>query len=641
MINSYAPLAPPSPPVARPISTLKTHLFSGKTLAALGVVFGDIGTSPLYAFRQCFTPPYGVAHSEANIFGLLSLIFWALIMVISVKYVAVMLRADNRGEGGVLALSTLLSSVTRNWKMWTPIGVMGVLGAALFFGDGLLTPAISVLSAVEGLAVATPNLQPFVIPVTVVVLLCLFIAQKQGTNVVGRIFGPVMIAWFVALALLGLAQIVQAPRVLQALNPVFAVEFFVRNEWQGFVALSAVFLAVTGGEALYADMGHFGRLPIRDAWLQLVLPALTLNYFGQGALLLQLPDAASNPFYLMAPVWALPPLIVLATAATIIASQAVISGVFSVTAQAQNLGYLPRIRIRHSSATEMGQVYVPSMNWVLFAGTVLLVLTFKSSDALAGAYGIAVSSTMLMAGIMVNMLAYIRKQERRGLTFALLLTISLIDLAFFCSNLLKFFEGGWLPVTTAIVIYLLMTTWSEGRRALNWTISCEQTSARDFLTGLAATPPQRAVGTAIYLASEASVIPRSMSQSVRFYGVLHERNILLTFVSVATSRLEPNEMICVESLAPSVYRVIARHGFMQQPNAVAALRAAAEFGLEYKPDETVFITGRNAALVTHRRGMAMWRKRLFAFMSRNSEMAPAHYGVPLHRLIEIGSQTAL
>jgi KUP system potassium uptake protein len=641
MLNSYAPAAPSSPAAARLISPSKTHLFSGKTLAALGVVFGDIGTSPLYAFRQCFTPPYGVAHSEANIFGLLSLIFWALIMVISVKYVAVMLRADNRGEGGVLALSTLLSGVTRNWRMWTPIGVMGVLGAALFFGDGLLTPAISVLSAVEGLAVATPHLQRFVIPVTVGVLLCLFIAQKQGTHVVGRIFGPVMIPWFVALALLGLAQIVQAPRVLQALNPMFAFEFFVRNEWQGFVALSAVFLAVTGGEALYADMGHFGRLPIRNAWLQLVLPALTLNYFGQGALLLQLPDAASNPFYLMAPVWALPPLIVLATAATIIASQAVISGVFSVTSQAQNLGYLPRIRIRHSSATEMGQVYVPSMNWVLFAGTVLLVLTFKSSDALAGAYGIAVSSTMLMAGIMVNMLAYIRKQERRGLTFVLLLTISLIDLAFFCSNLLKFFEGGWFPVTTAIVIYLLMTTWSEGRRALNWTISCEQTSARDFLTGLADTPPQRAVGTAVYLASEASVIPRSMSQSVRFYGVLHERNILLTFVSVATSRLEPNEMISVESLAPGVYRVIARHGFMQQPNAVAALRAAAEFGLEYKPDETVFITGRNAALVTHRRGMAMWRKRLFAFMSRNSEMAPAHYGVPVHRLIEIGSQTAL
>jgi len=622
-------------------SVLQTRIFSPKTLAALGVVFGDIGTSPLYAFRQCFTAPSGVSNIESNVFGILSLIFWSLIMVISVKYVAVMLKADNRGEGGVLALSTLLAGVTRNWKMWTPIGVMGLLGAALFFGDGILTPAISVLSAVEGLTVATPQLQPFVIPVTLVVLLFLFSAQKKGTGTVGRVFGPVMILWFITIGLLGLLKILQVPRVMQAINPFYAIEFFANNGWQGFVALSAVFLAVTGGEALYADMGHFGRLPIRNAWMRLVLPALTLNYFGQGALLLTEPTAAANPFYLMAPAWALPPLIVLATAATIIASQAVISGVFSVTTQALNLGYLPRIRVRHSSETEIGQVYVPSMNWALFAGTVLLVLAFRSSDALAGAYGVAVSSTMLMAGIMVYMLAYMTKKDHRLLVLSLLLAISLIDIAFFLSNALKFFDGGWFPVTVAIVIYTLMITWHEGRRTLNWTIAREQVSARDFLKALATTPPQRVPGTAVYLVSEASIIPRSMTQSVRFYGAMHERNVLLTFVSADAPRLAPEERVTIETLPSGLFRVIARYGFMEQPNVVAALKGADELGLEYKPQETVYIVGHDAAIVTTHKGMPMWRKRLFAFMSRNSQMASMHYGVPMHRVIEIGSQTAL
>jgi KUP system potassium uptake protein len=638
MTHAYEPAAElPTTVHAQPTK----RALSRQTLAALGVVFGDIGTSPLYAFRQCFTAPSGVTNVESNIFGILSLIFWSLIMVISVKYVAVMLKADNRGEGGVLALSTLLAGATRNWKLWTPIAVMGLLGAALFFGDGILTPAISVLSAVEGLTVAAPQLHTVVIPVTLVVLLVLFSAQKKGTGAVGRVFGPVMIVWFLAIGLLGLLKILQVPRVMQAINPLYAIEFFANNGWQGFVTLSAVFLAVTGGEALYADMGHFGRLPIRNAWMQLVLPALTLNYFGQGALLLIDPAAVTNPFYLLAPAWALPPLIALATAATIIASQAVISGVFSVTTQALNLGYLPRIRVRHSSETEIGQVYVPSMNWVLFAGTVLLVLVFRSSDALAGAYGIAVSSTMLMAGLMVCMLAYMTRQVRRPVTLALLLTISLIDLAFFLSNALKFFDGGWFPVTVAIALYTLMATWHEGRRTLNWTIAREQVSPHDFLHALTTRPPQQVPGTAVYLVSEASVIPRSMTQSVRFYGAMHQRNILLTFVSADAPRLLPDERVSVETLAPGLYRVLARYGFMEQPNVIAALKGANELGLEYQPNDTVYIVGHDAAIVTAHKGMAMWRKRLFAFMSRNSQMASMHYGVPMHRVIEIGSQTAL
>jgi KUP system potassium uptake protein len=638
MTHSYEPAA------ALPATTqrrLDSQALSRQTLAALGVVFGDIGTSPLYALRQCFTAPSGVANVESNVFGILSLIFWSLIMVISVKYIAVMLKADNRGEGGVLALSTLLAGVTHNWKMWTPIAAMGLLGAALFFGDGILTPAISVLSAVEGLSIAAPQLNTFVIPATLIVLIFLFGAQRKGTGTVGRVFGPIMILWFLTIGLLGLLKILQIPRVMQAINPLYAIEFFKNNGWQGFVALSAVFLAVTGGEALYADMGHFGRMPIRNAWLRLVLPALTLNYFGQGALLLVDPTAVTNPFYLLAPPWVLPPLIALATAATIIASQAVISGVFSVTTQALNLGYLPRIRVRHSSETEIGQVYVPSMNWVLFAGTALLVVAFRSSDALAGAYGIAVSSTMLMAGLMVLMLVYMTRSNRRLPTLLLLMTITLIDIAFFLSNALKFSDGGWFPIMVAIVVYMLMVTWHEGRRTLNWTIAREQINAHDFLHGLSAQPPQRVPGTAVYLASEASVIPRSMTQSVRFFGALHERNVLLTFVSADAPRLAPEERVSIETISPGLFRVIARFGFMEQPNVIATLKRAGELGLAYEPNATVYIVGHDAAIVTSHKGMPMWRKRLFAFMSRNSQMASAHYGVPMHRVIEIGSQTAL
>jgi KUP system potassium uptake protein len=502
-----------SPDIA---SADRAHIDGGQTrraltIAALGVVFGDIGTSPLYALRQCFTAANAVALTRTNIFGVLSLIFWSLIVVISIKYVLLMLRADNRGEGGVLALSTLVGNATRNWKLWQPIAAAGLLGAALFFGDGILTPAISVLSAVEGVAVAEPDLQEFVVPVTLGILALLFAAQRKGTGTVGRVFGPIIIVWFLTLGILGLVHIAGAPEIIGALNPIYAVRFFAQNGWLGFVTLSAVFLAVTGGEALYADIGHFGRIPIRNAWFMLVLPALTLNYFGQGALLLSDPAAIQNPFYLLAPTWLLAPLIVLATAATIIASQAVISGVFSVASQALNLGYLPRLRILQSSATAIGQIYVPSANWILFAGTVVLVVAFGSSEELAAAYGIAVSATMLLAGGMLALLAYIQQRQHRFAMLTLLAVISVIDVAFFCSNSLRVFEGGWIPILIAALVYAIMATWREGRRLLNWTIARGQLPTAEFLALLESNPPNRAPGTAVYLTSEASAIPRPLT----------------------------------------------------------------------------------------------------------------------------------
>ena len=611
------------------------------TVAALGVVFGDIGTSPLYALRQCFTSPGGVTLTHANILGVLSLIFWSLLVVISIKYVVLTLRVDNRGEGGVLALSALLGNATRNWRFWQPVAVAGMLGAALFFGDGVLTPAISVLSAVEGVAVASPGLQQFVVPLTVAILIALFAVQRKGTGAVGRVFGPIIIAWFVALGVLGLVHIVQVPAVLAALDPLHALRFLTTNRWPAFVTLSAVFLAVTGGEALYADIGHFGRVPISRAWFRLVLPTLTLNYFGQGALLLRDAAAIQNPFYLLAPAWLLVPLIVLATAATIIASQAVISGVFSVASQALNLGYLPRLRILQSSATAIGQIYVPSVNWTLMLGTALLVIGFGSSEALAGAYGIAVSATMSLAGIMMVALTFLQQRRHRIALLTLLVAISIVDLAFFCSNALRVTEGGWIPIVTALGVYTLMATWREGRRLLNWTVAREQTSTADFIKGLERDPPNRVPGTAVYLTGEASIIPRPLIQQVRLQRSLHERSIVLTFVRAEVPRLTPEERVAVATLAPGIFRVVARYGFMEQPDAVAALRLADEQGLKFDPGSTMYVVGRNTPIVTGKRTMAMWRKRLFALMARNSQVAYRYFGVPTHRLLEVGGQTEL
>ena len=610
-------------------------------LVALGVVFGDIGTSPLYALRECFNPEHGIAVNEANILGLLSLILWSLVLVISIKYVGIVLRADNRGEGGVLALSTLVSTATTNWKLWTPVSAVGLFGAALFFGDGFITPAISVLSAMEGLEVASPQLERFVLPGAVLIITSLFLMQRHGTGAMGRLFGPITLVWFVTLAALGVLHISDSPRVLLAVNPLHAVQFFIDNGGMGFVTLASVFLAVTGGEALYADMGHFGRSPIRRGWFMVVWPALALNYFGQGALLIADPKAIANPFYLLAPSWLLPILIVLATCATVIASQAVISGVFSVTRQALNLGYLPRLRIKHSSEQEIGQVYVPSVNWLLFAGTMTLILTFRSSSALAGAYGIAISSTMLIDTILVIMLLRVRMEPHNRKIIALLTLILLVEMAFFFSNLLKFDDGGWLPVLAAIGIYVLMSTWQEGRRTLAWLIAREQMPVREFIGMIEKDPPLRVDGTAVYLAAEAGGMPRALLNNLKFNRVLHKRNVLLTFVRPEVPFVQPEERIEVQDLGDGLYRITARYGFMETPNVVTTLRGAEEKGVAYAPESTVYVVGRENPTFSTGSGMPLWRKRLFAFMGRNSQLAAIHYGVPSHRLLEVSSQVKL
>lgn len=610
-------------------------------VTALGVVFGDIGTSPLYAFRECFAPSHGIAVDPANVIGVLSLILWSLTLVISIKYVGIVMKSDNRGEGGVLALSALLLAATRNWRLWTPVSAVGLFGAALFFGDGFITPPVSILGAMEGIGVAAPDLSRFIVPVTLIVLAALFLAQKRGTGTMGRAFGPVMLAWFLALAVLGARWIVAYPDVLLAINPWHAARFFADNGLAGILVLSSVFLAVTGGEALYADMGHFGRAPIKRGWFLIVFPALVLNYFGQGAVLMHTAQAIENPFYHLAPSWALAPLIVLATAAAVIASQAVISGVFSVTRQALNLGYLPRLRIQHSSEYEIGQVYVPSVNWLLLIGTVVLVLAFRSSAALAGAYGIAISATMLIDGVLVILLLHFTRGANSRPKIAALGIVAILDLLFFATNLLKFDDGGWIPVATATLVYVAMTTWQEGRRTLNWQVAKEQMPVRDFLALIEKEPPHRVPGTAVYLASEAGGMPRALLNNLRFNRVLHERNVLLTFVRPERPFVPPEERIEVQDLAPGLCRIVARYGFMETPNVVNALHAAEQKGVAYEPDSTLYVVGRENPVFAVGSGMPPWRKRLFALMGRNSQLAGLHFGAPPHRTLEVSSQVKL
>jgi KUP system potassium uptake protein len=610
-------------------------------ISALGVVFGDIGTSPLYAFRECFAAQHGIVPTADNVTGLLSVLLWSMMLVISIKYVAIIMKSDNRGEGGVLALTALLLAATRNWRFWSPIGAVGLFGAALFFGDGFITPPVSVLGALEGLTVIDAHLSRFVVPTAVLVLTILFFMQKHGTGAMGKAFGPVMLLWFATLAVLGIGSIMHQPKVLLAINPVYAAQFFLNNHTSGFVILSSVFLCVTGGEALYADMGHFGRIPIRNAWFVIALPSLVLNYFGQGALLLNNPTAVVNPFYLLAADWAQPILMLLAVAAAVIASQAVISGVFSVTRAALNLGYLPRLRVLHSSEHEIGQVYVPSVNWLLFIGTIILIIGFRSSSALAGAYGIAVSTTMLIDAILVIMLLRFSRAPRHRIKIALLATIAVLDTLFVASNSLKFPDGGWLPISVAVAVFLLMTTWSEGRRTLGWAIAREQTPLHDFLATLKDNPPATVAGTAVYLVSDASGVPRALTQNIRFNHVVHERNLFLTFTHPEIPRVAPEDRIEIENIALGFQRIIARYGFMETPNAIAALRAANDLGVAYKPEETIFVVGHDNPSLTRSSGMPMWRKRLFAIMSRNSQLAAVHYGTPAHRVFEVGSQVKL
>jgi KUP system potassium uptake protein len=606
-------------------------------LAALGVVFGDIGTSPLYAVSACFTGPH-LEVTPAHVFGVLSLIFWSLVLVILLKYVGVVLSADNKGEGGVLALTALVINTERVSPRRRIYGTLGILGASLFFADGAITPAISVLSAVEGLRVAAPTVEIPILPITVVVLIGLFLIQRHGTGSVGRVFGPVMLGWFAILAVMGVSWIVREPQVLFALDPTRAIGVFLEHKVSALAVLAGVFLTVTGGEALYADMGHFGKKPIRLGWICIVMPALVLNYFGQGAMLIENPAAISNPFYLMAPAWSLWPLVILATAATVIASQAVISGVFSVTTQAVSLGLLPRVRVQHSSAEHAGQIYVPTMNWLLMAASLALVMGFGSSAALAGAYGLAVSGAMtIVTPLTLSLIKSRTGSESRALRMGLSL-LFIVDVAFLLSNLTKLEEGGWLPLVSGLIIYWLMQTWQSGRASVMGRLLREQKPVRDFLDDLKREPPVQVAGTAIFLDAKASGIPRALLNNIKFNRVIHERVVLLTVVTREQPRIAEAKRLTVTPVCEGIVRIVAQVGFMEKPNILEILRDAEAYGVPYDPERTTFFLSREELLAGQRSDLPPLRRKAFMQMARSAQVIADYYGLPPSRVVEIGTR---
>jgi KUP system potassium uptake protein len=610
-------------------------------IAAVGVVYGDIGTSPLYALRECFHGSHAVPVTPANVLGVLSLIVYSLLLVISIKYIAIVMRADNQGEGGILALTALIPPRPDNAFAGPALVLFGIFGAALLYGDGMITPAITVLSAVEGLNVLTPVLEHYVVPVAVVIILGVFAIQRHGTHRVGALFGPVMVLWFVVLAVLGLAWLPTNWTLLTAFDPRHAVRFFVENGWHGFAVLGAVFLVVTGGEALYADMGHFGKAPIRLAWFALVLPALLLNYFGQGALLLADPGAAAQPFFLLAPRWALIPLVVLATAAAIIASQALISGAFSLTRQAVQLGYCPRLPVDHTSAEAMGQVYVPQVNWALMACTIAIVIGFGSSTSLAAAYGIAVTLTMVITAVLLHVVM----TERWGWPLALALPVTgmflAIDLAFFGANALKIAHGGWLPLVIGVVLFTLMTTWKTGRRILGERLASRATPLDQFLPSVLASGPLRVPGTAVFMAGQARSAPVALVHNLRYNKVLHRHVVVLTVTTEPVPHVSGERCRTVTRLADGVYQLTVRYGFMEDPDVPEALRAARAEGLEMDVDDVAFFLGRETLIVTSQPGMARWREVLFVLMTRNAAGPTAYFRLPPHQVVELGVQVEL
>ncbi len=611
-------------------------------LGALGVVYGDIGTSPLYALRESFHAGHGIAPTPSNVLGILSLIFWSLVTVITVKYLVFIMRADNDGEGGILALTSLVTpmQVRRGGGHWLLIS-LGLFGTALLYGDGIITPAISVLSAVEGLEVATPFFRPYILPITCGILIALFLTQRFGTGGVGRVFGPVTVVWFSTLALLGLYHIAQQPGVLAAINPAYALGFFSDNGPRAFSVLGSVFLVVTGGEALYADMGHFGKRPIRLAWFAVVFPALILNYLGQGALILSRPEAAENPFYQMVPPALLYPVVVLATAATVIASQALITGAFSLTAQAVQLGYIPRLVIRHTSKREYGQVYIPSVNWLLMLACLGLVLSFRSSGDLAAAYGVAVTMTMVITTI----LFYFVARERWGWPFVvaapLCLIFLVVDSAFFAANILKVPQGGWFPLVVAAVVFTVMTTWKRGRLILSDRLDERVQPLERFLQEIREHPPSRVSGTAIFMYRSPTYTPYSLAQNLKTNKVLHERVILLSVKTEEVPRVRRSQRVTMTPLGNGFYQVVIRFGFMEQPNVPRALKSVWPNGVEIDLADVTYFVGRETVFATNRPGMALWREKLFALMSRNALSASSFYYLPPGQVVELGAQVEI
>jgi len=612
------------------------------SLAALGVVYGDIGTSVLYAVRESFHHAHGIAPTRDNVLGVLSLIFWALALVISVKYAVFVLRADNRGEGGILALTSLVTPVgalKRNPR-WLLV-MMGLFGTALLYGDGMITPVISVLSAVEGLEVATPLFEPYIIPITIAILVALFAMQRRGTAAVGGIFGPVTLVWFATIAVLGVANLVRDLSVLAAINPLYATRFFLQNGWNGFLVLGSVFLVVTGGEALYADMGHFGRRPIRLAWYYVVLPALLLNYFGQGAMLIHRPEAVENPFFHMTPRWALYPVVVIATLAAVIASQALITGAFSLTMQAVQLGYIPRVQIDHTSARERGQIYIPQVNWVLMLSCIGLVLGFRDSSHVAAAYGVAVTTTMVITTLLLFRVE--RERWKWPLWASLLFTAFFlaVDLAFWGANIVKIPAGGWFPLVVGVVIFTLMSTWKTGRRILSERLSAGTLPVDLFLKDVAARPPHRVPGTAVFMYGNTGGTPPALLHSLKHYKVLHERTVFLSVTTEEVPHLAESERLEVAELGHGFYRIVIRYGFMEEPDVPQALTAVDLPGLDLGPARTSYFLGRETLIPSGEQGMMRWREKLFAIMSRNARPATAFFGLPPNRVVELGAQIRL
>jgi KUP system potassium uptake protein len=617
------------------------------TLTALGVVYGDIGTSPLYALRECFFGSHSVPPTQENVLGVLSLIIYALVLVISIKYVVIVMRADNQGEGGVLALTALIPSRTgaaggpARLAVGRPLLIaLGIFGTALLYGDGMITPAISVLGAVEGLEVVTPLFRPYIVPATLVILVGLFVIQRFGTHRVGYLFGPVMVVWFVIIAALGVAWITRAPAVLAAFDPRHAATFFFANGLTGFAVLGAVFLVVTGGEALYADMGHFGKQPIRLAWFAFVLPALVLNYLGQGALLLVNPTV-EHPFFLLAPSWALLPLVVLATAAAIIASQALISGSFSITRQAIQLGLAPRLDVEHTSAREMGQIYVPQVNWALMCATLVMVVGFGSSSAVAAAYGIAVTLTMVITVLLLYVVMTERWLWPKPAALTVLVVFLTIDLAFFGANALKIMQGGWVTLAVALFLFTLMTTWKTGRRLVAERLTARAIPLDDFLAMVAALNPYRVPGTAVFMTAQPSGTPPALAHNLRYNKVLHAHVVVLTVTTAQRPHVALEDRLTVEPLGHDLYNVRVQYGFMEDPDVPSALLQAARQGLPLDPHDVTYFLGRETIIVTRRRGMAIWREKLFVLMSRNAVRATAFFRLPAERVVELGVQVEM
>jgi KUP system potassium uptake protein len=612
------------------------------TLAAVGIVYGDIGTSPLYTLKTIFDAEHGLALNTFNLLGVISLIFWGLTMIVSLKYVALILRADNRGEGGVMALMALaLNSVTKSSGWYVPLMMIGVFGATMFYGDSVITPAISVLGAIEGLEVAAPGLEQYVVPLTIIVLVALYSVQRRGTAGIGRWFGPIMLVWFAALAVMGVINIAAAPQILKALNPYYAFAFMLENRFIAFVALGAVVLAFTGAEALYADMGHFGKKPIRAAWFLIVFPSLALNYLGQGGLLITHPDAISNPFFRQLGAWSIYPLVLLSTMAAVIASQATISGTFSMTKQAIALGLLPRMRVKHTSESEIGQIYIPAVNWLQLIVVLIAVIGFGSSDKLAGAYGIAVTATMLCTTVLTFFVTRYRWHLPLALCFGATGFFIIMDIMLFSASTLKLFHGGWFPLLLGAVLFTVMMTWRRGRELVFQNLQKHAIPLDDFLQSLFVAPPTRVPGTAIFLRGESDGVPHALLHNLSHNKVLHERVVFLTVHMHEVPWVPLTEQVTVVELGHNCFQLNIKYGFKDEPDIPKVLQACHQQGLPFEMMETSFFIARQTVISAPGGGMAPWREHLYVAMSRNARGAADYYQIPTNRVIELGTQVEI